>query len=177
MLEFDAHLSSQFGIEGAEGLVEEQNLGFADDRPGQGDTLALTAGHLGGLPIDEGFQGCHLDHAFDPFLDFRSRHPLHAKTKGDILVDRQVGKEGVVLKDLIHIPAVGGIDSHIASIDEDPAGRGGVKSTDESKAGRLAATRRAKKGHKLAGLDLKAGALEGLKGAEAFGDIAELNHC
>ena len=87
-----------------------------------------------------------------------------------------MGEEGVVLKDLIHISAVRGIKSHIPPIDEDLAGGGCVKSTDETETGRLAATGWAEKGHELAGLDLEAGALEGFKGAEAFGDIAELNH-
>ena len=176
LLELDAHLGAKFGIEGAEGFVEEKDLGFADDRSRQSDPLTLTAGHLGGLAIDKGFQGGHLDHAIDAFFDFRSGNPFHPETEGDVLVDGEVGEEGVVLKDLIHIPAVRGVESHIASIDKDLAGGGCVKSTDESKAGRLAATRGPEKSHELTGLDLEVGALEGFEGAEAFADIAELNH-
>ena len=169
-------MGAKFRIEGAEGFVEEEDLGFANDGSGERDSLTLTAGHLGGLAIDKGFQGGHLDHAVDAFFDFRGGNPFHPKTEGDVLVDGEVGEKGVALKDLIHIPAVGGIPSHIASIDQDLAGSGGVKSTDKSKAGRLAATGGAKKGHELTGLDLEVGTLEGFEGAEAFGDLAELNH-
>lgn len=36
-------------VQGGGGLVQEQDLGVADDRPGDGDALLLTAGQLGAL--------------------------------------------------------------------------------------------------------------------------------
>ena len=48
-LELDLHLLAQLEVERAERLVEEQDPGPVDERPGEGDALALAARELAGL--------------------------------------------------------------------------------------------------------------------------------
>ena len=45
-LQLDLHLLAQLQVEGAERLVEQQHLGTVDERPGEGDALALAAAQL-----------------------------------------------------------------------------------------------------------------------------------
>ena len=48
-LELDLHLLAELQVEGAERFVEEQDPRPVDERPGEGDALALAAGQLAGL--------------------------------------------------------------------------------------------------------------------------------
>ena len=49
--EFDAHLLAQFGVEIAQGFVEQHHLGVVYDGAGEGDALALSAGEFGGVTL------------------------------------------------------------------------------------------------------------------------------
>ncbi len=51
--EFDAGARAQAGVEVGERLVEQEGLGVADDGAADGDALALAAGELAGLAIDQ----------------------------------------------------------------------------------------------------------------------------
>jgi hypothetical protein len=42
-LQLVLHLAAELQVEGPEGLVQEENGGLDDERPGQGDALALAA--------------------------------------------------------------------------------------------------------------------------------------
>ena len=50
-LQLDLHLLAQLEVERAERLVEQQHLGTVDQRPGEGDALALTAAQLVRLAV------------------------------------------------------------------------------------------------------------------------------
>jgi hypothetical protein len=49
--EFAPHLNPEFGIEVRERLIEQEDLRVPDDRPAQGDPLALAARKLGWLSL------------------------------------------------------------------------------------------------------------------------------
>ena len=176
LFEFQPHLVSQLGVEGAEGFVEEEDLGLADDRAGQGDALALAAGKLRRLAVHEIAECGHLHNAIDAAGDVQLGDAFHAQPEGDVFVNREMRKEGVTLKNLVHIAAVGGIKCHILAVDENPARAWRVESADESQAGGLAASGGAEEGHELAGVDCKTRVLEGFVGTEALADLAEFKH-
>jgi hypothetical protein len=75
------------GVEGGHRLVEEQDLGAPREGSGQSDTLALAAGQLSRLRIR---QSCDAE-------PFEQVAPLAAR-EGDVLLDRQVREERVLLK-------------------------------------------------------------------------------
>ena len=64
-LELEAHALAQLGVEIGQRLVEQQELGLHDERPGQREALLLAAGQLGGLALGkvvESDRGEHLHH-------------------------------------------------------------------------------------------------------------------
>ena len=65
-LQLDLHLLAQLEVEGAERLVEEQHLGAVDERPGEGDALALAAAELVRLAVAEPRQAHRLEHLAGP---------------------------------------------------------------------------------------------------------------
>ena len=46
LLQFDAQLGAKLGVEVGERLVEQEDVDLADQRPADGDALALAAGEL-----------------------------------------------------------------------------------------------------------------------------------
>ena len=53
LLELDLHLLAQLEVERTQRLVEQQDAGAVDQGTSQGNTLALTTGHLGRLALLE----------------------------------------------------------------------------------------------------------------------------
>jgi hypothetical protein len=58
----DAHLHAQLGIEVGERLVEQEDLRLADHGARHGHALALAAGELGGLAVEEAGEAHRLRH-------------------------------------------------------------------------------------------------------------------
>ncbi|MCK7506366.1 MAG: hypothetical protein MZV70_21470 [Desulfobacterales bacterium] len=55
------HFLAQFQVESAEGLIEEKNFGFVDQRLGKRDALLLSAGELFGAAHFHAGQSHHLE--------------------------------------------------------------------------------------------------------------------
>ena len=51
--ELDAHLNAQRGVEIGQRLVEQEDLRLAHDGAADGDALALAAGELAGLALEQ----------------------------------------------------------------------------------------------------------------------------
>ena len=61
--QFEPHALAQLGVEIAQRLVEQQNLGLVDDGARQRHALLLAAAQHGGRTVDLAFQAHHLEHA------------------------------------------------------------------------------------------------------------------
>ena len=85
-----------------------------------------------------------------------------------------MGEEGVALEDRVDLALVGGEVGDVAAVEEDAAGVRLLEAGREAQHGRLAAAARAEEGEELALLDLEGDVVDGLDGAEALGDAAEL---
>ena len=127
-VEFDQHSLTELEVERGERFIEQQNFGFADERAGDGDTLALTAAELSGflaLMPDE------LDE-FEILLDFVVDFPLvdlcDFKSESDIVPDGHVGKERIVLEDRADFPFVRGKIRDVLSVENDASGIGSFES-------------------------------------------------
>ena len=70
-LELDLELAPELEVERAERLVEEQDVGSIDERPGQGDALLLAARQLVGAPPLVAGQVDELERLADPADDLR----------------------------------------------------------------------------------------------------------
>ena len=96
-LELHLHLAAQLQIQGPERLIEQQDLGPVDQRPRQGNPLLLPPGELGRLAAGQ----VRELHEFEGFVGERQGilHTPALGPEGDIVTDRQMGEEGIGLKD------------------------------------------------------------------------------
>ena len=108
-----AELVADLGVEGAEGLVEEQHLGPRRERPRQGDPLPLAAGELRRVAVGVAGELHQLQQLVDPGLDLGPGQLPHLQAEGDVLAHGHVAEQGVVLEDEADAPLldrqVGGV--------------------------------------------------------------------
>ena len=96
----------QVVVQGGKRLVQQQDPGIGDKNPGQGRALLLSAGQLMGKMISQLRQtealhdgrGCGF-----PFLFVR----LPAEARPDVLGNRHIGKQGIILKHQSCMPLLG----------------------------------------------------------------------
>ena len=172
VLELELHLLAQLQVEGAERLVEEKRRRAVHERPRQGNSLLLAARELDRLALAHPFEldGSHgLGHAL---LDFASTDLLDPEPEGDVLEDRHVREERVCLEDHVH-RALGRRDmGHVATLEQNPAGRRLLEAGDHAEGRRLAATARAEEREELALVDRQVD-VDHLEIAEELGDAGE----
>ena len=85
-------------VESGEGLVEKQEIRIDDQRPGQGDPLRLTPGELRWLSPLETSEIETLQPASSSLHRLVTAHAAAAQSESDILEDRHMGKQQVVLE-------------------------------------------------------------------------------
>ena len=116
LFELDLHLLPHLEVEGAEGLVEEQDLGLVDEGAGDGDALLLPAREGGDGALFKPFEVDERERLFHLLRDllfgelfllripialvvFVSVHDLlAAKPEGDVFEHVEVGEEGIALE-------------------------------------------------------------------------------
>ena len=69
LLDLDAHLGAELGVEVRQRLVEEEDADLLDQRAADGDALALAAGELRGLAIEQMVDLQELRRPVDAALD------------------------------------------------------------------------------------------------------------
>ena len=102
-------------IEGAGGLVEDQDARIVDERPRNGEALALAAGEIGRALLDIGLVA--IGHALDEFLGAgkpRSLHSIGEREPGaardDVVPDRAAEQEVLLQYDAVALAQVAQID-------------------------------------------------------------------
>src|SRR5207302_9645124 len=99
LLKLDAGLYAELGVEVAQGLVEEEDLRLADDGATQGDSLALAAGELAWLALQQRVELEDAGGVTDPAVDLRPIGAAHLEPERHVVVDGHVGIERIALKD------------------------------------------------------------------------------
>ena len=107
------------GVERGQRLVEQQDLGRAGQRPGDGDALSLSAAEGAGPRIGEVGEAKSVEQRECTRASLRSREP--AEWVGDVLAGAQVREQGVVLEDVAaaaafgrHVDVAGGVEPGFA---------------------------------------------------------------
>lgn len=173
-----AQLAADLGVQGAERFVQQQHLGLDGQGARQSDPLALTAGKLRGEALVQPFELHELQQVGDTVGDLglgRLLRPLpHREAERDVLGDRHVAEQGVVLKHHPHLPPPHGQrqevlpgESHLASV-------GLLQPCQNAQQRGLARARRPQQRQELLVLGLQRDVLEGRKAAEGFGDAFDL---
>ncbi len=106
ILQLALHLLAQLEVERAERLVEQQHLGPHHQRAGERDALALAAGELRrAAPLHAG----ELDHGerlAGQRLALGPPDAAHAQPIGDVLADREMREQRIVLEHGVHRPPI-----------------------------------------------------------------------
>jgi hypothetical protein len=174
-LEFELHCVAQLEIECAERFVEQQGAGVVHQRARQRDALLLAAGQLRGLALGEVGQPHDLDDLVDAAADLVPALLRAARPIGDVVPDRHVRKQRVVLKDGVDVALVGRHPRHVDGLEPDGSLSRAFEAGDHPKGGGLAAARRPQQREELTRPDREVGIRDRDVVAEALGDVVDLN--
>src|SRR5208283_1186123 len=155
LLELELRLLAQFSVEGAERLVEQQELRPRRQRPGERHALLLAARDLVDAARAKVRQLNDVEKLLNSFFHSLSREPLAAQAKGDVLEDVEMRKQRIGLEHHIDRPPVGRQAGKIAALERKPPRVGRLETGDEAHQGRLAAARGTEEREELAWRDFK----------------------
>jgi hypothetical protein len=169
---------ARLGIERAEGLVHEQDVGLERERARQRHPLLHAARQLMHVRARE---AGHLDQRQVLLRAFVAHAPRHAQllqAEGDVLGDVEPREERRILE---HDAAIVAGPAYRPIAYQDGAGVGPLEPGDEVEERGLAAAGRADQADQLAARHVQAHVLDGRggatgRGAEALGDMAYVDH-
>ena len=98
LLERAPHGHAQLGVQVGQRLVHQERLRLADDGPAHRDPLPLAAGQRGRLALEVLLQAQHLGGLADPALDLVLGRLAQLQAEREVLLDRHVRVERVVLE-------------------------------------------------------------------------------
>ena len=128
-------------VERGERLVQEHDLGFDRECPGEGYALLLAAGELVGVAPLQAGEPDHLEQVADSLPSCRAGKP-----ESDVRLHREVGEQAALLRDVTD-PALLGMDVRALAVDDlpgDPDGAavGSLEAGEQAQQRRLAAAGR-----------------------------------
>ena len=172
-------LLAHLRVEGAEGLVEEEDPRLDGEGAGEGHALPLAPGELGRQAVGEPVELDELEELRHLLPDLRLARPggprPHAQPEGDVLEDAHVTEERVVLEDEADAAPAHVLPRLVLSLEEDLPGVGPLEAGDDPQEARLARARRAEEGHELPRRDVEAHVVHGDEVAEPLGDATDLD--
>ena len=151
--DFLARLQAQAGVKVGQRLVQQQDAGHLHQRAGDSDALLLTAGKLAGLALQQ-FFNLHqsgglmrtLQHGFLGHLVLAAEV---LQREEDVLLDRQMGIERVILEHQTNATVFRGQIGHIVLPEEDFAAGWLLQTANHVQRRAFAAAGRAKKTNQL----------------------------
>ncbi len=149
LLDLDPHLHPQLGVEIGQRLVEQEHLRVAYDGAAHRNALALAAGELLGLAVDQVGDVEHPGSFRDPALDLGLGVVLQPQAERHVLGHRHVRIERVVLE---HHRDVAVLRRHViddVAADHDVAVGDVLEACDHPQGRRLAAAARPDQHHEL----------------------------
>jgi hypothetical protein len=179
LLEFPdllAHDQPQVCIEVGERLVEQQDLRLEAERPGEGDTLLLTAGELVDHPVSKRLKLDHFQEVIDPLGNFVLRPLIDLQSVADVFRHRHMGKEGIILEADPRVPQIGRKIVDPLAVEDDIARTDIGEAADQPQERRLPAAAGANERYQFALFDLQRYAFEDLVRSIKFVDVSQNQH-
>ena len=150
--QLDIHALARHGVERAERLVHQHDLGIVHQRPADRGALLHAAGQLPGQLLLKAFEPDQLQQRLRARQIFLARQPLHVDRQHDVGEDVAPRQQQRVLEHDADI-AVRLVD--LLALDQDFAGRRRQQPGDHFQQRGLAAAGRADHDKELAGIDMK----------------------
>ncbi len=172
-----AHLRAQAGVEGVEGLVEQDQARFRRQRSRQRHPLLLAAGELMWEALRQAAEADQLQQLLDPAAAALGARQAEADVGGDV----EVGEEGALLGYEADRATLGGevglgIAEH-ALAEPDRAAVGVLEAAEQAQQRRLAAARGPENRGEAAGGDLEVEAGEHDRAAERLAQAGDGERC
>ena len=174
--QFLLHILAKLQVQRAQRLIQKKNLRFVDQRPGDCNTLLLTAGQAGDTAVGKAGQHNHVQHFIDLLLDLLFGQLSLPQGEGDVFKHIQVREQGVFLEDRIDVALVGrdivdafSHENHIALIRVD-------KAADDSQGCSFSAAGGAQKGNKLIVMNIQTDIVQNCLSVKGFGDVFQFNN-
>ncbi len=149
LLQLDAHLGPELGIQVAQRLIEKKDFWPADDGPPDGHPLPLPPRQGLGLAIQLSFDLQQGSGLHDPRPDLAPGIMPQLQPESHILEYRHMRVQGIVLKDHGDIPVAGPEIIDGLAVDTDGSLPDLFQPRDHPEQGRFAATRRAHHDHEF----------------------------
>ena len=130
--QLELHLLAELEVKCAKRLVEQQYLGLVDNGPGERYALSLAAGELSRLAGPEAGQTDHIQRLAHPLAPLRLGHVPDPQAVFDVLRDRHVREERIVLEHRVDVPGVWGDPCHVAAAELDPPAVRAFEPRDQS---------------------------------------------
>jgi hypothetical protein len=137
--QFVEQILAQSRVQGAQRLVQHEQARGGGQAPGQGHALLLAAGQVEHLPAAVAGQAHQRQHLFNARRLPGLGPAQHAQSKGHVLLNIEVGKEGVVLEHETKAAPVGWHVGNLLAVATDRAGAGALQASDEAQESALAA--------------------------------------
>ena len=135
------HLAAEIEVEGAQRLVQQEDLRLHDEGAGQSHTLALAARELMHAARPEAGEPDHIEGPLDPLMALFRRHAPELQPEADIPRHRHMGKQSVILEHRRRRAHRRAQPRHVAPCDPDAARGGKGEAADHREQRGLAAAR------------------------------------
>ena len=123
LLDLEPHLGAELGVEVGQRLVEQEQADLLDQRPADRDALALAAGELRRLAVEEMVDLEELRRPGDALLDLGARQPPRRQPELQVPAHRLGRVERVGLEDHGEAAVLGVEVGDVAAVDQDRARR------------------------------------------------------
>ncbi len=163
-------LLPQGAVEGAQRLVEQQQLRLACQSAGERHPLPLPARQCFGASRFEAFEPHELHQPGDPLGRLLPAQPQALEPVADIGRHAHMRKQRVGLEHHVDRPPMRRQRGQVRPVEPDRARIRRLEAGDEPQQGALAAARRAEQAENLATREIEGDAVDGRLRAEAFGD-------
>ena len=171
--DLDARRDAQRRVEVGQRLVEQEHVGLAHDRAADGDALALAAGEVAGIAVEQLVEPQHARRLGDPPLALGRRDAGELQAEGHVLAHVHVRVERVGLEHHRDLALGGGERVDESAADVDVAGGDAVEPGDHAQQRRLAAARRSDQHDEFAVVDGKVDVAEHARGAVALVQLVD----
>ena len=172
LLNLEAHLHAKLGVEIRQRLVEQEHGRFAHDRSAHSDALALAAGKLARLALEQRAELENLARTLDPRIDVAPRQAADLESVRHVVEHAHVRVERVVLEDHGNVAIFRLELVHDPITDDDVAGRDLLESGNHAQQRGLTTTRRPNNDNELAVGNVEAHAVNHLVAQVALADVA-----